>query len=587
MFISNEDKKIVKKILLLYTSYKKELIFILVCVVASSGISLLLPLISKNIMDNGFIAKDFKVVILLALASLLLVILDQGIGMIETKYYAYLNSIVPYTLLKKAFKHTLKLKMSYFNNINTNELMSNIGMDVGNISRVSDKGTFYIISSICRMIGGVAGLIIIDWKLSMVILGVLPIRYIIVKKLAGKRRKIFENYMEINKNYAAWYGDTIGGIKEIKLWGIDRVKTGQFIKKQREIIKTNIKFAFFDKYNELSEMLLYQLITSLLYILGGYMIFHDSLTIGGLFALITYTAYVTGPISVILNIGYSFSNIIPSAKRLFEFFNLECEECKEDRGINCKTGNEIRGEIIFVNVSFAYKRDEPVLKDICLNIRQGEKVAIIGDNGSGKSTLVNLLLRFYKPDAGKILLDGTDIESINLRDYRKMISVVSQDLYLFNGTVNENIAISPGIKEFKVYKAAKQSTAHEFIEALPERYKSRVGRNGASLSGGERQKIAVARALVKDSKILIMDEATSNYDIKSEIRVNELIETELNDRTVLVISHRPEVLKRVDRIIMLDNGCIVDEGKHEELYGRNCIYRKLLESNMDEEKSIV
>ncbi len=556
MSLTNETKSILRKLLKLLKPYIKKISVIFICIFASAGISMLFPLLSKQIMDKGLIAKDFSIVVKFSLCTFTLVLIDQAIGLLETKYFSYVNSIFQYSLLKTAFKHLLKLKLQYFNNTNFSEIMSNIGMDVGNISRICDKGTFIIISQVFRIIGGLIGLLIIDWKLTIVVIFIAPIRYFTVKFLAKKRKTMFQKYLEFNRDFSSWYGDTISGMKEIKLWGIDRIKIGEFIKKQRSIVKMNIKMAFLDKFNEYSESTVFQGITSTLYILGAYMVFNDGLTIGGLFAFLTYSSFVIGPISAILNIGYNFSNILPSAKRFFEFLDMETETDKGQGKVVKLTNNQIKGRIKFENVSFSYSDDEQILHNINLEIHPGEKVAIIGANGSGKSTLINLLLRFYKPQKGKILVDGIDINDIKLKDYRSLISVVSQDLYLFNTTIEENISVGTKANSFKISKAAMKSCAHDFIQEMPMKYKSEIGRNGAKLSGGQKQKIAVARAFARESKILILDEATANYDVESEAYLNKLLAIGFKDKTVLVISHKQDILTKVDKVWMMEGGGI-------------------------------
>jgi ATP-binding cassette subfamily B protein len=389
--------------------------------------------------------------------------------------------------------------------------------------------------------------------------------------------------MEYNRDFSSWYGDTISGMKEIKLWGIDRIKTGEFIKKQRKIVKINIKMAFLDKFNEYSESLVYQGINSALYILGAYIAFRNGLTIGGLFAFLTYSAYVIGPISAILNIGYNFSNVIPSAKRFFEFLDMETEAEVNNSDIIRLSNTEVQGSIKFEDVSFSYKDGEKILNKVNLNINSGEKIAVIGANGSGKSTLINLMLRFYKPQEGKISIDGIDINNIKLRDYRSLISVVSQDLYLFNTTIEENISIGSSADASIINDAAVKSGACDFIKDMPLAYKSEVGRNGSRLSGGQRQKIAMARAFARKSKILILDEATANYDVESEAYVNKLLTNDFKDITVLVISHKPDILTKVDKIWMVDAGTINEYSSFNDLKSNCIIYNDLLV----EEKRVV
>ena len=571
-----ENKEIYLRLFKLLKPYFKKISLIFVCIIASAGINMLIPLLSKQIMDNGLLAKNFTVVVKFSILTLAIVLIEQAIGLLETKYFSYVNSLFQYSLLKGAFKHLQRLKLQYFNNTNFSEIMGNIGMDVGNISRVCDKGTFIIISQVFRIIGGLIGLLLIDWRLTLVVLFVAPARYFIVNSLAKKRKAMFKEFMEYNRDFSSWYGDTISGIKEIKLCGIDRIKTGEFIKKQRKIVKMNIKMAFLDKFNEYSESVVFQGISSALYILGAYMAFRNELTIGGLFAFLTYSAYVIGPISAILNIGYNFSNIIPSAKRFFEFLDMETE-LEVKRETNARTvDNEVPGDITFENVSFSYKDGEQILNKINLNIKAGEKIAVIGANGSGKSTLINLLLRFYKPQEGKILLDGTDINDIKLRDYRNLISVVSQDLYLFNTTIEKNISIGSKADNTVINKAAVRSGAYDFIKDMPLKYKSEVGRNGSRLSGGQRQKIAMARAFARQSKILILDEATANYDVESEAYVNKMLTTDFKDSTVVVISHKPDILTKVDKIWLVHAGRIQEYLSFSDLKNNSLVYKELL-----------
>ncbi len=526
---------------------------------------MLIPLLSKQIMDKGLLVENLSVVVRYSLLVFSIVLLEQAIGLLETKYYSYINSVFQYSLTKMAFKHLQKLKIQYFNNTNFSEIMSNVGIDVGNITRICDKGTFIILSQIFRIIGGLIGLLIIDWKLTFIVLLVVPVRYFTVKYLAKKRKAMFKEYMEYSRDFSSWYGDTISGIKEIKLWGIERIKTGEFIKKQRNIVKINIKLAFMDKFNEYSESIVFQGINCVLYILGAYIAFKNGLTIGGLFAFLTYSAYVIGPISAILNIGYNFSNVIPSAKRFFEFLDMETETNIDQKNSIRLNNKEVHGNIKFENVSFSYKDEEKILNNINLNINSGEKIAIIGANGSGKSTFIQLLLRFYKPQEGKILIDGININNIKLIDYRRLISVVSQDLYLFNTTIENNISIGTKYDEATISNAAAKSGAYDFIKDMPLKYKSEVGRNGSKLSGGQRQKIAMARAFARKSKILILDEATANYDAESEAYVNQILTTDFKDRTVIVISHKPNILSMVDKIWKVEGGSVKEYRNLTEL----------------------
>ncbi len=565
MLRTSDSKALLSRLLRLLLPYRKRIGMIMLCILASSCISLFLPFISKEIMDHGLLERRMNTVIFYTMLIFVLVLLDQGIGLVETKYYAYVNSMFSYSLLKTAFKHSLRLKTGYFEHKNPSEVISTISMDVGNVSRICDRGIFILIAQVIRVIGGMAGLLIIDWKLTLLVVGIAPVRYFTIRYLARKRRESFELLIEYSRSFASWFGDTLGGIKEIKLWGLDRIKTGEFIRLQRKIVKMNIRMAFLDKFNEYSESLLFQVINNSLYIVGAYMIFHHDLTIGGLFAFLTYSAYVTGPISAILNLSYSFANVMPSARRLFEFLDTETEQDKQS-GESVRLEREsLRGRIKFENVSFYYQPGLQILNKANFEIQPGETVVITGVNGSGKSTLIHLLLRFHMPCEGTITLDGIDINKMRLRDYRELIAVVSQDNYLFDTTIEANIGSGLQLKPLQLVQAAQESRAHDFIMELPLSYQSMTGRNGTALSGGQRQKIAMARAFAKDSPILILDEATSHYDTESEQELNDwLAVMRSKGKTILIISHKPHLLKKADRFLRVSNGGVTAFFNYED-----------------------
>ncbi|BCK00802.1 ABC transporter ATP-binding protein [Anaerocolumna chitinilytica] len=548
--MNKQNNILIKRILLMLKPYLKKIILLFLCITCTAGINLILPLCIKQLMDQGLLVNNMDMVVKYALILLILVILNQGIKLIETKYSSYINTMFSYSLSERAFNHILKLKQSYFKNTNFAETISNTEVDIQNISLICNRGVLLLISNLLCMAGGAIGLALISPKLTLLVLCIIPVRYYSVKYFTKRRETLFEEYIRYNSEFHKWFGDTLGGVKEIKLWGIERVILGRYIKKQRNIIQSNIQLSFIDKYNECSESILFQVLSSGLYILGAYLVFHKELSVGSLFAVLSYTGYITGPISLIFNIRYSFSSILPSAKRFFEFMDLETEPSGKLTGINL---DSIKGKITFENVSFSYREEEELLEGVNFEIQPGEKIALIGENGAGKSTLINLLLRFCQPVGGRILLDGINIEGFKLRDYRKLFSVVSQDIYLFDSTIEENIGLFPFIKDKRVKEAAIKSGAKNFIDEMPDNYKSKIGNNGSLLSGGQRQKLAMARAFARSSKILILDEATSNYDAQSEMYVNDLITKIGNDITVIIISHKESILKKVDRVFKLED----------------------------------
>ncbi|WP_192935404.1 ABC transporter ATP-binding protein [Clostridium butyricum] len=574
--MKKEDKQIVNKILSLFKPYKWKILLVTICIIISSALSILTPIINQQLIDNGLISKKIQIIIKYSIYNLIIIVAIQVLGIMETKYRSYIQNLLSFKLEREAFKHTLKLKMSFFTSTNYAEMISNLRTDINNISQIANQSTFYIVTSVLRIIVGIIGLVMIDWKLSILVIFLTPLRYLIVKYLAQKRRSLIEQYIESYKDYSKWYGDTIGGIKEVKLWGLETLKTGEFVKKQRNIIKQNIKTEYLQRANEISEDVFSQIITTLTYVVGGYMLIGNTLTVGKLFAFITYSAYITQPIFAIMNIGYSFAGVLPSAKRYFGFMDMEVEGYQTKHKLKKQNINETLGTIEFKNVEFSYEDKDIVLNDINFKINAGETVAIIGSNGSGKTTISNLLLRFLNPNSGTILLDGIDINSLKLTDYRQVISVVSQDIYLFNTTIRENIILNSKKTDEEMYLVAKKSGAHKFIEEFPEQYKKIVGERGSKLSGGERQKIAMARAFMRDYKILILDEATANYDMEAQYYVNNVIKESYKDKTIIIITHKSDILAKVDKIIVINDGQVEDIGNHLELYQRNKFYREMV-----------
>lgn len=576
MYTKKEDKHLIYKLISLLKPFIKEIIITISCMIVVSLISILIPRVNQLLVDEGLISKNLDSIIKYSILSLILIIIIQILEFIETKYCSYIQCLFSYNIEKIAFEHTLDLKMNFFKNINYAELISDLRININNISKVADRNTFFIITSLFRMTAGIIGLSLINWKLGLLVIVITPLRYIIVKFLAFQKKRLFVLYLEYYKDYSGWYGDTIGGIKEVKIWGLELTKIKEFIEKQKNIIHQNIKMMYLEKFNDMSETILVEIITLLLNIIGGYMVINQRFSIGTLFAFMSYSHYVTSPISAILNISYNFANILPSAKRYFDFIDLDTETNKERKNVQLLDYSKISGDITFENVEFSYADKEIILKGISFIIKSGEKVAIIGYNGSGKTTIINLLLRFLEPKSGKILLDGKDINSFDLKLYRKLISVVSQDTYLFNTSIKENILLNSNKSDEILYSVAQKSGAYEFIKEIPNQYESIVGERGSKLSGGERQKVAMARAFVREPKILILDEATSNYDMESERQVNNIIKTNFDNTTTIIVTHRLDILKKVDKIIVLKNGIIDDIGTHLELNIRNEFYKEMI-----------
>ena len=555
------NKEAVWKLIVLLKEYKKTLLFIMGGLLISSVLNLWIPLLSKQIMDFGFIEGDYRLLIKLVLLSTIIYIVNLFIDVIKEKKRVEISAKIQYSLSEQSFLYLMKLDVSYFNKINYAEIMNNINADVNKMSSIADSSVFFVVTQVFSMIGGIVGLFIIDFRMTFLVLAFIPIKYIVMKYFAKRQKAVMDEFILKSQNYAGWFGDTVGGINEVKLFNIFNKKYKEFNIYQKKVIDKQKEMNMLNQWNVTTDLIMLQILSTVLYIVGANLVFNFQLSIGSVFAFITYSAYVTGPISAILNIGYLLSGIIPSTKRYYNFMALH----EEDDNGNLIVPNF--GELMLKNIFFGYETDKSILIDVNIDFPKGSKTALIGRNGSGKTTIINLLTRLYAPINGKILLNGTDISMISLQEYRNMVSVVSQQIYLFNDTIRNNICLYKQMDDAVIEEVCKDSGLEDFIKEVSLDYM--VGQNGAMLSGGQKQKIALARALIHDKPIIIFDEATSNTDAYSEQQINKLLNTKLKEKTVIVITHKKEILSKVDQIVVLKEGVIDDIGTYDELVGKN------------------
>ena len=562
------NREAVRKLLALLKDYTKIISIIFGCLLISTVLNLCVPLLSRRIMDDGFIGGNKELLIKLVLCSLMVYLVISVIDIIKEKNRINISAKIQYSLSEQAFSHLMKMKASYFNNKNYAEILNNINVDIGNMTSIADEGVFFVVTQAFSMTGGVIGLFILNWRMTILVLLFIPIKYVVMKKFAKQRKKVMDDFINDSQKYARWFGDTIGGVREVKLFGILNYKHAEFSQKQSKVVERQKKLNILSQWNNIIDTTLVQILVTVIYIIGANLVFKFQLSVGSVFAFITYSAYVTGPISAILNIGYLLSGIIPSTKRYYEFMNLQ-EETDKGKLIKPEFGN-LKLEEVF----FSYETDKPILTDVNIEIPKGSKTVLIGKTGSGKSTIINLLTRMYEPTAGQIKLKGVNIFEITLESYRNMISVVSQQIYLFNDTIRNNICIYKKVSDEVIETACKDSGLEDFLKEVSLDYV--VGQNGAMLSGGQKQKIALARALVHDKPIIIFDEVTSNTDVYSEHQINGLLHTRLKEKTVIIITHKQEILQDVDQIVMLKDGAVVGTGKYDDLVINNAEFKDML-----------
>lgn len=549
--MKQETKHLLRRTLCYLLPYKREFLVVGLTLVLSTVIGFLQPLVIQRITDSGMMQRDMGVILSSALLLALLVLGNQAIDLLQTRIFADVHNASYYAIFHQVFEKLLHLKKSYFEDKNSAEILSFLQMDVSQVSSVTDRYTVLSVSYVFRIVSGLIGLFLISWKLALIVLCMVPVKFLLVRGLSKRQEQAMDEMIESSRDFSRWFGDDLNGVDEIKLWDLFQSRDQVFREKQEKVLGVQKRTTMIGGWNSFWEMLLEWSVTILLYVLGGWLICAGSLTIGAVFAFVSYSAYVTGPVSALINLKMYFARIFPSARRLFRFLDMETEL---DAGTSPLKGWLPKLE--FRNVEFWYEEERPILQGVTFSVEPGEKVAIIGQNGSGKSTILNLLLRFYEPKAGQILADGVDVQDISLEEYRGLFSVVSQEPYLFLGNILENVDLQGDADPDQLAAALRASGVESYLPRLPEKERTQIGRNGARLSGGEKQKLAVARALLKDASVVILDEATSGFDVESDAYLHDVILHQMQGKTVIMITHHYHNLEGMDQVWRLEGGKI-------------------------------
>lgn len=503
----------------------------------------------RDITDKGMMQKNYSVILGSVAVLAVLILVNQGRELLQIKIFTEINNAVSFDIFSSAFQKLLHLKKSYFSDKNTAEILNLLQTDISQVASITDQYTVMCISYLFRIISGLIGLFLIDGKLTMLVLAMVPAKYLLVRHLSKRQEKAMDALIEKSREFSGWFGDNIEGIDEIKLWNLYKTKETVFREKKKEILEMSKTNTMIGGWNSFWQVLLEWSVTIAIYLVGGFQICAGKMTMGTVFTFVSYSSYVTGPVGAFINLKMFFSHVFPSAKRLFQFMDLETEDNSGEKRIT-----KVPPTLEVKDVTFQYCTERIILKKVNLLIRPGEKIAIIGKNGSGKSTIIHLLLRFYEPDCGAIFVNGVDVRRISLERYRGLFSVVSQNPYLFQGDILQNINLNNHCDMEKIQETLKISGVAEYVSKMPEGYKTKVGKNGTKLSGGEKQKIAVARALLKDAPIVILDEATSNFDAESNSYLHDMIVNEMKEKTVIMITHHYSNLKGMDRIFEIESG---------------------------------
>lgn len=537
--------QVLKRVLSFFKIYRGKIILILALLFCSTFINLILPFFTQSIIDDGLINNDVKHVIAFSFIILFLYFLDASIDVIKEKVRLKIYTSFQYRIKKEAFTHLMKLPTMFYKKTNCTEILQSVEDDVASIVDVFDSDSFFVITEIFGAIGGSIALFYINWKLALIVFLYIPIKFIVSQFLSSKNYIYVTQFINLQKDYSKWFGDALNGVVDIKQFGILSNKLKEFEEKQTKLIKFDVKKSIIGTFNIQTEKLLIQILMCVLYIFAAKEIMNVDLTIGGFVSFISFSLVVTEPLSSIVNVVFTLSEILPAAKRYFEFMDLSEEDDKKDTPFP----SEYK-KISFRNISFSYENNV-VFSSINGEVFNSEKIAIVGGNGAGKTTLINILQKNLIPSEGEILIDNLSITSFSLDNWRKKVAAINQDIYLFDDTIKSNLCLYREIDCQKINCICNDLQLNDLIADLSMDHE--VGNNGANISGGQKQKIAIARVLLSDAEILIFDEATSNLDNNSMDIIEHLFTTRLKNKTVFFVTHTPRFLDLMDKAILLKN----------------------------------
>jgi ABC-type bacteriocin/lantibiotic exporter with double-glycine peptidase domain len=568
-------KEALKDLLPYITQYWRIGLFSGILIILNSLLVFPYPLINRFLIDDVILAHRLD---LLPLAILLfggLKIAGMGTGFLQQYLLLDFEQSVILKIQADLLNHTLKLPKSFFDKKEVGYLISRISSDVQNLRWFFSGTLFYLITNIFRLIGGLIFLFILEWRLALVSILALPAMVLSSRYFSKFMRNLSSRGMEQNASIMKHLQEAISSIPLIKAFSteenesrriVDALEDGRKITMQQGVVGS---FAGFVIGN------IQDLVKAVVFIAGAYLAIKGEWSLGSLLAFSSYLGLVISPTLFFANLNLYMQNSLVALERVMSLFNIVPEENLESGFV----ADHLRGEIEFKNVSFSYGSDEMVLKDLSFHVSPGEKMAIVGSSGAGKTTLISLILYFYKPTSGKILIDGRPAGEYNLRTIRRQIGYVSQSNLVLSGTIAENLRYGNSeATQKELERACRLAGLHDFIMQLPKAYESRINERGVNLSEGQKQRLSIARALIKSPAILILDEPTSALDSNTEQSIFNALPKQIRGKTLFIISHRLSTIHNADRIMVLSDKQSVEVGTHIELMEKNDYYRSISES---------
>lgn len=580
-------KKTVSKLLGYIGKNKILLIIMVICVIASAAVTLIAPTMQTEALNyltpesmggkmttsNGKPVIDFDSMIRILVILAVLFVASSLFSYIQSRLSAKLSQTTVKTMRGDLFRRIEKLSIGYTDNHPHGDIMSRMTNDIENISNTISQSVTSLISSVITIIGAFCIMLYYSWEMTLISIVTIPLTLLATTFLTKRVRRYFAAQQKLLGELNAEVEESVMGYRTIIAFSREEKIKKEFRETSSALKKTGIKAEIFGGVMGPLMNIINNIGFLLIVTAGVAFAINGRFSVTTVFLFIQFSKQFTRPLNEIANQYTSILNAVTGAERVFEIME---EPSEIDEGKIVLDSDEITGRLSFRHINFSYVPGEPVLKDFCLEVDKGQKIAIVGKTGSGKTTIINLLTRFYETDSGEILLDGTDIRDITKDSLRKNIAIVLQDTVLFSDSIGANIRYGRlDATDEEIREAAATANADSFIERMPERYDTQLAEAGGNISNGQRQLLSIARAVLADPKILILDEATSSVDTRTEMHIQEAMLHLMHGRTTLIIAHRLSTIRDADKIIVLDGGRICEAGNHDELLSQKGVYYNL------------
>lgn len=586
---AKDFKGTVKKLWGYLSKYKMALIIVLLFTIASTIFSVVGPKILGNAtteLFNGVISKytggdgiNFTKIGKILLFLLALYICSAIFSYIQGIIMTNISQKLAYRLRKEVSKKINKLPMKFYDNKTHGEILSVITNDIDTLSQNLNIEATQVISSVATIIGILIMMLSIDWIMTLVALLTLPLSIVIIAFIMKKSQGYFKSQQDYLADVNGEVEEMFSNQSVIRVFNAENKMISKFEYDNNKLADVAWKSNFVSGLMHPIMNFVGNLGYVVIAILGSYFAIIGRITVGNIQSFIQYTKNFTNPIAQIAQISNMLQSMVAASERVFEFLDEEEEKEKNKEFIPT---NKIEGSVEFKNVKFGYNQDKIIINDFSAKVKPGQKIAIVGPTGAGKTTIVKLLMRFYDLNSGKILVDGHNINDYRKEDIRGLFGMVLQDTWLFNGTIMENIRYGRlEATDDEVIEACKMAHVHHFIQTLPDGYNMILNEETTNISGGQKQLLTIARAILADPKILILDEATSSVDTRTEILIQKAMDKLMEGRTSFIIAHRLSTIKNADLILVMNSGDIVEQGTHEELLKKNGFYAKLYNSQFE------